>query len=259
MLKSLYFDLLGEHYNRVYYYPNTEYRLANLFITRRYSEFSSEEEFRNELFKFKPLFIMNSVGELLFLDFDFKLRVFTKEVLQNALQLVTKVRDLIEQMIDVDDYHIVFSGRGFHLYVSTSHIQNIYNEFSELGFSMTMDFVATFNKTITFAVISNIPSVKRYLDLSSGSAGKMVRTPLSINNKSFLPVVPVIDEEDFDLNYIISVIREPIKYNVRLRRKIPVRVGERYELTDEAIIDEYELMRLLVYYNLIVKGLRVIK
>lgn len=262
VLRPKYFDLMKEHYKRVFYYPDTEYRLYNPFIVKRYAKFDSEEDFRRELFRVKPVFVMNSIGDLLFFDFDFKMKIFSREKLQKALSIVYNTLSKLEKMIEINDSVVVFSGRGFHLYVYTPHIKRIYEKYEEVGFSLTSDFVATLNRTLTYALVNaslgkgekKIKNLEKYLDVSSGSVGKMVRTPLSINNKSFLPVVPVTNPEEFDLDYILNIVREPRSFKVSLRRKMPVRVGERYEFTDNVVIDEYELMRLLINYNLLVKN-----
>lgn len=253
-------NLLCEHYDSVFYYDGVEYRLRNVFMTKKFSGFNSEEEFRGTLKEFKPLFIMNSVMNILLLDFDFKLKVYTDDVLKKSLNYVLKTVDYLKKMIDVNDFTIVYSGRGYHLYIETPVIDRVFEVYNEVGMSLTTDWVSTLNRIVVSVLIKKMgkeyPVIKKVLDPSSGASGKMVRTPLSINDKNFMPVVPVTDYDDFGFDYLINFLTEPRRFKVKLKTKIPVRVGPKYVISDSTVVDEYELLKLLFKHNVLVDDVR---
>jgi len=259
-IESDWLKLLCQHYENVFYYDGVEYRLRNIFTTKKFHGFSSEDEFRSTLKEFKPLFIMNSVGNILLLDFDFKLKVYTDEELKKSLDYVLKTVDYLSEMIDVDEYKIVYSGRGYHLYVKTPVLDRVFEVYNEVGMTLTTDWVSTLNRIVVAGIIRRMgkkyPVIKKVLDLSSGASGKMVRTPLSINDKNFLPVVPIEDYDEFGFDYLINFLGSVRKFRVKLKTKMPVRVDQKYFMTNSTVVDEYELLKLLFKHNLVIDEVR---
>lgn len=258
-------SLLFEHYEKVEFIPETRYTFINPLVAKNYPDgFIEESEFRKEILKMKPIFIAHALNtkEVLLFDFDYKLTDFSDKTFQKIIDDLNTFLDVLSDIIEIESYKVVFSGRGIHLYVYTPHLKNIWKKRREIGI-ITNEYPHLIFYEIVYTLLKTelnnrgMRRLWRIIDTSTISLNKLIRTPYSINNNSYLPVTYINDYTKLSLDEIITVVREPRHFKIWFKNASIVRVDYTYKKIttrdNPVVIDEYELLRHLITNNYNIK------
>ena len=261
-------DLMLEHYDVAEYVPRARYFLANLRSSVS-KKFPSERKYRNELHSFKPRMIANTIPfssrPEIVIDIDLKMKVFSPVMFERASLLLDNVITQLERYLSMESYRIVFSGRGFHVKAVFSEVREIIEKLKDEGLSdneIEIYYVRAWNLILQqlgeyekkyLRQFRKFFGVEQLID-TIANRNRVIRTELSVNNKSYLPVVPLKDYPE-SIDDIIYVIREPRLYTVQTAEKVEYRMALSGEVStgDVFTVDEYELQRLLDKHGDIIK------
>ena len=148
--------------------------------------------------------------------------------------------------------------------METPHLKNLEKRRREINI-MTNEYPHLVFYEIVYLLVKNalrnsgLRKLQKIIDTSTIAVNKLIRTPYSINNSSFLPVVYVDDLSELSLDYIITVVREPKYYKVWFKNSTTVRIEYKYRKistrNNPVVIDEYEFMRQVYITTIILKNL----
>ena len=255
--------LLFEHYNYVEFVPNRRYRFSNHIIGYDFKDgFRTEKAFRDTMRVTKPFFIANHVplSEELLFDIDYKLSKFDDNTFEEVVRQCSIIDDIIREMYSVKKARYIFSGRGVHLRYRVDILEEIEKEIVDFPLIfMKLPYVSLMELTLNYVqnrleTLGEEELVSK-LDRTVVNVNKLMRTPGSINDKSFLPVVEFNLKDGLSLDYILTYYTEPSEYRIVFRKPQMVRVYADYEIKRQAIIDGYEALRQLLFNNYNIKNI----
>ena len=248
------FERLLNHYNVIRFVPNKRYTFRNPFMTRNYPVgFDTEEKFRSELNKFKPIFVANApLRDEFIIDLDYHIPDYTPKSFESLKFYADKIMERIEYYLPIDDIKYRFSGRGIHVVFYSPILERVEEVSKAKGLLLTNHPKLLLMKYVYKRLYHELGQdrvLRKAFDPTILSTNKIFRTVMSLNDKSFLPVVEFSPDEDITIDKIISCLDDPPLYEVILRKRIPVREHDRVIKNHIVEVDEYEAMRLTLYYN----------
>ena len=254
------FGLLKHVYDTTKFYPKKRYLMMTPLTARNYPEgFIADYEFRQALYRVKPILVANAPPDDEFIvDIDYHVKDYTEGELEVVRDIAERVADIVISILNADWDNVIyrFSGRGIHVVVKTGVVERAKRIAEEKHIEMNGDPRANLS-TVVFREMQKVMERKallRYLDRSNLSKNKVYRTPNSLNDKSFLPVVDFKPDEEMTLDRIFEKhYGEPRMFNVVFRRRVSVRVGETFKKVRTTILDEYEVLRQVITNNYYVR------